>query len=178
VFRRHRDCFDAEAAQMIASGQSPLGFPGLKVLRTVSESKAVNHHQEPGIIMATSGMCSAGRIKHHLVHNISRPECTILFVGYQARGTLGRQILDGNPEVRIHGRPRLVRARVAQVHGFSGHADRTGLLRWLGHFQKPPRQLFLTHGEEEEALALADHVRDELGWNVTVPEYRQVVELD
>jgi len=178
VFRRHRECFDAEAAEMIASGRSPLGFPGLKVVRTVAESKAINRRQEPAIIMATSGMCSAGRIKHHLVHNISRPDCTILFVGYQSRGTLGRQILDGNPTVRIHGCSRLVRARVAQIHGFSGHADRAGLLRWLGHFQKPPRQLFLTHGEEEEALALAAYVRDELGWNVTVPEYQQVVELD
>jgi metallo-beta-lactamase family protein len=123
VFRRHRDCFDEDMRQAIAAGDSPLGFPGLEVVRTVEQSKAINNRPDSALIMATSGMCTAGRIKHHLAHNISRPESTILFVGYQARGTLGRQILDGNREVRIHGRNLLVRARVAQIHGFSGHAE-------------------------------------------------------
>jgi metallo-beta-lactamase family protein len=178
VFRRHADCFDEEMRQLIAAGDSPLGFPGLKIVRTTEQSKAINNRKESSIILATSGMCTAGRIKHHLAHNISRPECTILFVGYQARGTLGRQILDGNKEVRIHGRNQIVRARVEQIHGFSGHPDRAGLLSWLSHFKKPPRQLFLTHGEEEEVLGLARHVREQLGWQVTVPEYQQTVELE
>ena len=103
VFRRHRECFDAEAEEMVAAGGSLLKFPSLRVLRTVQESMAINALQGPAVIMATSGMCTAGRIKHHLAHHIGDPACTILFVGYQAEGTLGRQILDGNPEVRIHG---------------------------------------------------------------------------
>jgi len=177
VFRDHRELFDEETSRMIAAGQSPLSFPGLKIVRNVEESKALNDLRGPAIIMSTSGMCNAGRIKHHLSHHISDPACTVLFVGYQAQGTLGRQILDGNPQVRIHGRNQPVRARVAEIQGFSGHADRATLLRWLGHFEKPPQRLFLTHGEAAESLALAERVRGTMHWNVTVPEYRQVVEL-
>lgn len=177
VFRRHKDYFDREAWQMIASGDSPLGFPGLTMTRSVEQSKAINEHQGPAIIMATSGMCTAGRIKFHLRRNIVRPESTILFVGYQARGTLGRGIVQRQPEVRIHGRQYHVKARVEQIQGFSGHADRSALMRWLGFFQKPPEHLFLTHGDEDEALSLAERVREELGWEVSVPEYRDVAEL-
>jgi metallo-beta-lactamase family protein len=177
IFRRHRDYFDEETLGLIAAGESPLGFPGLQIVRTQEQSMAINHRKEPAVIMATSGMCTAGRIKHHLAHNIWRPESTILFVGYQANGTLGRQIVDGSNEVRIHGRNLMVRARIAQIHGFSGHADRAGLLAWLGAFQKPPRQLFLTHGEAEQALALATQIGNDKGWNVMVPEYQETVEL-
>ena len=177
LFRRHSDCFDDEMRSMLRAGQTPLRFPRLSMVRTTEESKRINDLGHPAVIMATSGMCTAGRIKHHLAHNITRPESTILFVGYQVRGSLGRQILEGNPEVRIHGRNRLVRARVAQIHGFSGHADRTGLLKWLSHFQHPPRRLFITHGEQQASLALAEQVRQQMGWNVSVPEYRQTVEL-
>ena len=101
----------------------------------------------------------------------------MLFVGYQAPGTLGRQILDGNEEVRIHGRLWPVRAAIEQIQGISGHADGPTLLRWLGHFEKPPRQVFLTHGERDASLALAEQIRPEAGWTATVPEYRQSVEL-
>jgi len=178
IFRDHRDCFDAEALEMLASGQSLLKFPALRVVRTQEESMSINDLKGPFIVMSTSGMCTAGRIKHHLTHHIERPECTILFVGFQARGTLGRQILDGNREVRIHGRSRLVRARVAQIQGISGHADRAGLMKWLSSFQSPPSQLFVTHGEEDVALSFAKLVRETLSWHVTVPEYKQVVELN
>ena len=178
VFHRHRECFDDETWELIDSGEPPLRFPGLKMVSSVEESKAINELKQPAIIMATSGMCTAGRIKHHLKHNIKRPECSVLFVGYQVRGTLGRQIRDGNPEVRIHGRQWPVRARVEQIHGFSGHADRTALLHWLSSFDSPPRHLFLTHGEEESSMSLAEHVRGEMGWQVTVPEYRERVELE
>jgi metallo-beta-lactamase family protein len=177
VFRRHRECYDDESWQMVSSGESPLRFPGLKMTRSVKESKAINDLKEPAIIMASSGMCTAGRIKHHLRQNIRRPESTILFVGYQVRGTLGRQILEGNPIVRIHGREYRVRARIAQIHGFSGHADRCALLRWLSAFNKPPHRLFLTHGEEEAALSLAERVRNQMDWEVEVPEYQQEVAL-
>jgi metallo-beta-lactamase family protein len=178
VFRRHRECFDERMWELIASGEPALKFPGLRMVRSTQESKAINERREPAIIMATSGMCTAGRIKHHLRQNITRPESTLLFVGYQVRGTLGRQILEGNPEVRIHGRQWPVRARVEQIHGFSGHADRGALLRWLSAFRKPPRRLFLTHGEEEGALHLAERVRSDMGWEVDVPEYQQQVELE
>jgi metallo-beta-lactamase family protein len=178
VFRRHRECFDADAEEIVAAGESLLKFPSLRVVRGVEESKAINHLRGPAVIMATSGMCTAGRIKHHLAQHIGDPACTVLFVGYQSQGTLGRQILDGNREVRIHGISRLVRARVAQIQGISGHADRAGLLAWLGHFQRPPRQLFITHGEPQASLALAELVRQQMGWNVVVPEYRQTVELN
>ncbi len=178
VFHNHRDCFDAETWQLIAAHEPPLRFPGLKLVRSVEDSKAINGVKVPGIIMATSGMCTAGRIKHHLVHHISRPESTLMFVGYQGRGTLGRQILEGKQEVRIHGRPRRVKAHVQQLHGLSGHADRAALLRWLGHLRQPPRRVFLTHGEEEVSMNLASHIRDKIKWPVHVPEYRESVQLD
>ncbi len=177
VFRRHRECFDLEAWQLITSGNSPLQFPGLEMVRTVDESKAINNHEGPAIILSTSGMCTAGRIKFHLRQNIGRQESTILFVGYQANGTLGRQILDGDREVRIHGRMHLVKAQVEQIRGFSGHADRAGLLRWLGYFNDSHKQLFLTHGEEDEALSLQSLLREQFDWNISVPQYGQVVEL-
>jgi len=177
IFDQYRDYFNAEAQWRFNEKHSPLHFPGLKLVSSVEESMEINDLRQPAIIMASSGMCTAGRIKHHLAHNIHRPESTILFVGFQVRGTLGRQILDGSQEVRIHGRYRPVRARIAQVYGFSGHADRAGLLRWLSHFRQPPRQLFLTHGEEQVSLELADQIRQSMGWEVTVPSYQQTVEL-
>jgi metallo-beta-lactamase family protein len=177
VFRRHREDFDADAWQRIAAGESLLRVPGLRMVTSTEDSKAINQLTRPAIIMSTSGMCTAGRVKHHLVHNLKRPECTVLFVGYQAPGTLGRQILDGNEEVRIHGRLLPVRAAVEQIQGFSGHADAPTLLRWLSHFEKPPRQVFLTHGERDASLALAEQIRAQAGWTATVPEYRQSVEL-
>ncbi len=178
VFRRHRECFDEEAQEIIANGESLLRFPSLHVVRAVRESMAINSLKGPAVIMATSGMCTAGRIKHHLAHHIGNPACTILFVGYQAQGTLGRQIIEGHPLVRIHGISRKVNARVSQIQGMSGHADRAGLLKWLSHFQRPPRRLFITHGEPAASHSLAEAVREQFGWNVHVPEYREMVELD
>ncbi len=178
IFRQHRECFDLQAWQMISNGDTPLRFPGLKLVRDREESKAINAHEGPAVIMSTSGMCTAGRIKFHLRQNLGRPQSTILFVGYQARGTLGRQLVNGNPRVRIHGQEHQVKAEVARIYGFSGHADRAALMRWLGYFQRPPKRLFLVHGEKDNALSLAQHVRTELDWDVTVPEYRQTVDLD
>ena len=178
IFRRHRECFDAEAKEIVAAGESLLKFPSLHVTRRVKDSMAINSLKGPAVIMSTSGMCTAGRIKHHLAHHISNPACTVLFVGYQPRGTLGRQILDGPRQVRIHGVSRKIRARVRQIQGISGHADRAGLLKWLGHFQRPPRRVFITHGEPEASESLAEEVRDQFGWDVHVPEYRETVQLD
>ena len=177
LFDLHRECYDEEMLKRINSSHQPLRFSSLKMLRTVEQSKTINALDEPAIIMAPSGMCTNGRIKHHLVHNISRPESTILFAGFQVRGTLGRQILDGNPFVRIHGREWPLKARVVELQGTSGHADRSALLRWLGVLRQPPRQLFLTHGEEQVSLALAEHLSTTLGWRVAVPHYQDCVEL-
>ena len=154
IFRRFTSWLDDETIRMIEADQPPLQFPGLSLTRTVDESKSINHCKQPCIIMAPAGMCNAGRIKHHLRSNISRPESTVLFVGFQAEGTLGRRLVSGEKEVRIHGRAYSVEARIEQVFGLSGHADRTGLLQWLNHFEQPPRKVFLTHGEEHAALAL------------------------
>jgi metallo-beta-lactamase family protein len=177
IFQHYRDCFDEETWALIAAGGKPLSFSGLTMVRTVEESKAINQVQQPCIIMSTSGMCTAGRIKHHLRQNIGRSESTILFVGFQSAGTLGRQILDGNPQVRIHGQLRPVKARVAQIFGFSGHADRPALMRWLSNLKSPPQHVFLTHGEEQAALSLARHIDETLHWPLTVPNYLQAVEL-
>ncbi len=178
IFRRHRECFDEEAWRLINSGHSPLRFDGLRVVESAEESKEINRRKEPAVIMSTSGMCTAGRIKHHLAHNISKSESTILFVGYQAEGTLGRQIVSGSPRVRIHGRDHNVKASVEEIHGFSGHADAPALMRWLGNFKKPPRHVFVTHGEERSSLSLAERIRKELGWDVSVPEYQESFVMD
>jgi metallo-beta-lactamase family protein len=178
VFARYPELLDPEARAFLTGSDSKLfDFPGLRFSRTVEESKSINDYKGPCVILAGSGMCNAGRIKHHLGQNIERPECTVLFVGYQAVGTLGRQIVDGRKQVRIHGRTLEVGARIARIHGFSGHADRSGLLRWLDGFEKAPRRLFLTHGEENGALDLAEEIRKR-GWTVAVPEYLDSYTLD
>ncbi len=176
IFRRFYASLDQDAQALLNHGGPPLGFPALRLSRTTEESKAINDVSGPALIMSTSGMCDAGRIKHHLRHYIEDPRSTILFVGYQAEGTLGRLILDGHKQVRIHGRSYSVRAKTRKIYGFSGHADRDGLLRWIGDLQPVPRETFLVHGEEKAALSLADRI-GQRGWNVTVPEYLQVAEL-
>jgi metallo-beta-lactamase family protein len=178
VFRRHRECMDAEAVELLKTGERLMQFPGCSLVRSVNESKAINRIKGSCIIMAGSGMCTAGRIKHHLVNNISRPECSIAFVGYQAAGTLGRQLVEGAERVRIHGRQHKVKARIAQLHGFSAHADQAGLLQWLGCLRSSPRRLFLVHGEDPALTALTDAVRARWGWDVSVPDYQSEYSLD
>lgn len=171
VFKRHPELFDHEMTELINDNRSPFDFPGLKMVQTVDESKAINHIVATVMIIAGSGMCTGGRIKHHLVTNISRRESTILFVGYQAPGTLGRQIVDGAQIVRILGQQYPVRARIAQLHGLSAHADRDELFRWLSALRKPPRQVFVTHGEAEAASQFAQFLREKTGWGISVPEF-------
>jgi len=177
VFQQHPELFDEEMTQLVRHRNSPFEFPGLTMVRTVDQSKAINYISGTAMIIAGSGMCTGGRIKYHLVRNISRPESTVLFVGYQAAGTLGRQIVDGAEEVRILGQRHPVRARVAQIHGFSAHADRDELFRWLSSLQEPPRQVFVVHGESEAAGHFAGFLREKTGWNVSVPQYRDEVVL-
>lgn len=177
VFGRYPSYLEPEAVRILKGGRQPFDFPGLRVISSIEESKAINRLKTPCVILAGSGMCTGGRIKHHLSLNVQRPESTILFVGYQAAGTLGRLILNRTPEVRINGQTLRLRARVAQIFGFSGHADRTGLLRWLEAFKTAPSRLFLTHGEEEAALSLASLIAREKGWPVAVPRYEESFDL-
>lgn len=177
VFERHLESLDDETRNLFRSGNKPFAFPGLKLIRTREESKAINAIRGSCIIMAGSGMCTGGRIKQHLIRNISRPDSTILFVGFQAKETLGRQILERSPAVRILGQTWPVRARIEKILGFSAHADRKALFRWMDAFKEPPRHLFLTHGEKEVPLALAEELRRDRGWEVSVPEYLEAFEL-
>ncbi|MCE9615768.1 MAG: MBL fold metallo-hydrolase [Lentisphaerae bacterium] len=177
VFQRHPECFDDDMLAKLKAGRHPCDFPGLTMTRTSEESKAINHIRGTVIVMAGSGMCEGGRIKHHLVNNISRPESTILFVGYQAVGTLGRAILEKPAEVRILGQTYPVRARIAKINGFSGHADRDELFRWLSALKQAPRQLFLTHGEASVAAEFAGWLRERTKWNVSVPAYLDKVDI-
>ncbi|MDD5126793.1 MAG: MBL fold metallo-hydrolase [Dehalococcoidales bacterium] len=177
VFERHPELYDREMMELVRQKKHPFHFPGLQQIRTVEESKSINHVVGTAMIIAGSGMCTGGRIKHHLVTNISRRESTILFVGYQAQGTLGKIIVEGEKVVRILGQKYRVRARIAQIHGFSGHADRDGLYRWLGGLEKAPRRVFVTHGDADSARRFADYVARGTSWPVTVPAYGQEVQL-
>ena len=178
VFERHLELFDKEALAIIKSGKSPFDFPGLTRVSTTDESKAINNISGSIMIIAGSGMCNGGRIKHHLVSNISRRESTILFVGYQAVGTLGRQIVDGATDVRILGRKYKVKAKIVQMNGFSAHADKQELFHWLSAIKNQPRGVFVVHGEEEVSNGFADYLKDKLGWKVSVPQYKDEIVLD
>ena len=177
VFERHPELFDEEMKKLLRQQKSPFDFPGLNLVGTVDESKAINHMDGSVIIIAGSGMCTGGRIKHHLVNNISKKESTILFVGYQADGTLGRQIVNGAKRVRMLGQYYPVEAQITQLNGFSAHADRDGLIRWLSSLRKPPRRVFVTHGELDASQNLAGLIKSR-GWETIVPPYQEQVFLD
>ncbi len=178
VFKHHAELFDEEMTEFVKRHKSPFDLPGLELAGKAEESKAINRIKGPVMVIAGSGMCTGGRIKYHLVNNISRPQCTIMFVGYQAIGTLGRRIVDGEKTVRILGQEYEVKARVVRVHGFSAHADRNELLEWLRELEAPPRRVFVVHGEAESALSFGDYIREQTGWEVTVPAYKDQIALD
>jgi len=168
VFKENMDLFDEETQELIRRGDNPLEFPGLKFTQTVEESKALNESNESAIIISASGMCEVGRIKHHLKHNIWNPKNTILFVGYQAPGTLGRKIVDG---------AKTVNARVEYIEGYSGHADQAGLLHFVDSFVKKPNHIFLVHGEEESQKALRDKINENFDLPVSIPDYCESFDL-
>ena len=179
VFRKNMDLFDDEIKEFISRGDNPLEFPGLHFTRSVDESKALNESNEPCIIISASGMCDVGRIKHHLKHNIWNPLSTILFVGYQAPGTLGRRIVDKEPKVKLLGEEFAVKARIEYIEGFSGHADQTGLLSFVGSFrERIPKHIFLVHGEEDSQETLKEKIIEETGIGVSIPEYGEEYVLD
>ena len=178
VFARWPEYLDRDMRRLLQESRSPFDLPGLVLARTREESKAINHLSGSAIIISGAGMCTGGRVKHHLVHNVSRSESTILFVGYQAEGTLGRQIVEGARTVRILGETMPVRARVERIDGFSGHADRDELLRWARTLRSSPRRAFVIHGEAPVAERFRSTLGEELGWTAEVPAPGQTVELD
>jgi metallo-beta-lactamase family protein len=178
VFQKHRELYDEQMNEFIRRKKSPFEFSGLKMAGTSEESKAINRIKGTIMIIAGSGMCTGGRIKHHLVNNITKSESTIMFVGYQAIGTLGRQIVDGEKEVRILGQQYPVKAKVVRISGFSAHADKEELLKWLRGLKKPPKKVFVVHGESESANGFGDYLREKTGWKVVVPAYQDEVVLD
>ncbi len=165
--------FDQEALDLISKGIDPISFPGLKVSITSEESKAINADEEPKVIISAAGMCDAGRIRHHLKHNLWRGESTILFVGYQSVGTLGRNLIDGATEVKLFGE----QAKIRKLNGVSGHADRSGLLQWLQSFEKKPQRVFVVHGDDQVCRMFTEHIRDDLGYNAMAPYSGTVYDL-
>ncbi|MHB8104011.1 MAG: MBL fold metallo-hydrolase RNA specificity domain-containing protein [Dehalococcoidales bacterium] len=177
VYKRYAELMDQDMRELLKNHNSPFSFPGLKMVETVEQSKVLNNTKGTIMIIAGAGMCNGGRIKHHLANNISRPECTVLFVGYQAVGTLGRQIIDGAKNVRIHGQQYPVLARIAQIQGFSAHADRDDLMKWLSKLSMTPKHIFITHGEIESAEQFSQYLREQTGYETSVPKYGSTVKL-
>ena len=178
VFKENMDLFEDEVKEEMERGNNPLEFPGLKFTQTAEESKALNESDEPAIIISASGMCDVGRIKHHLKHNIWNPKSTILFVGYQAPGTLGYEIVNGAKKVTIFGEEFAVNARIEYIEGYSGHADQEWLMNFVYSFYNKPKHIFLVHGEEESQEVLRNKILENTGIGVTIPEYGETYQLD
>lgn len=178
IFQSHyMDCYDEEARALIDQGINPISFPGLKRAVTSNDSKQINFDKTCKVIISASGMCDAGRIKHHLKHNLWRPECTILFAGYQAQGTLGRALIEGSKEVKLFGETIRVNAEICQFPGISGHADQDGLLRWASSFTRKPCQYFIVHGEDQSASDFASLVEEKLGCPAMAPYSGTIYDL-
>ena len=162
IFQRNvAECFDEEAMELVRKGINPIRFPGLRLSITSDESKAINFDDSPKVVISASGMCEAGRIRHHLKHNLWKPECTILFVGYQANGTLGRSLIEGAKEVKLFGEKIEVRADIRTLPGISGHADKDGLIRWIEGFRKKPEKIFVVHGESSICESFVSCLKEE-----------------
>ncbi len=178
IFRENANLFDEETQKLIQSGDNPLEFPGLQFTRTADESKELNEKKESAIIISASGMCEVGRIKHHLKHHLWDPNSTILFVGYQAPGTLGRRLVEGEKKVKIFGEEIAVNARIEYIEGYSGHADQEWLLNFIYSFITKPKHIFLVHGEPESQEVLKNKILETIEIPVTIPEYGQTYTLD
>lgn len=178
VFRENTNLFEPEVIETMEKGDNPLEFPGLKFTRTADESKALNESTESNIIISASGMCEVGRIKHHLKHNLWNPKSTILFVGYQAPGTLGYNIVKGDKTVKIFGEEIAVNARIEYIEGYSGHADQDGLMNFVYSFRtKKPKNIFLVHGEPEAQDVLKEKIESEIGIPVIIPEFGETYDI-
>ncbi len=177
IFKRNSYSFDKETREDILSGDNPLEFENLHFTQSAEESVALNFSFEPKIIISASGMCEAGRIKHHLKHNLWRKECSVVFVGYQAEGTLGRRILEGEKNVKILGEDIHINAEIYNVEGFSGHADKPALIKWLKGFKIKPKKVFIVHGEPEAKLEFANEITHTLGIDCIVPQYNTLYSI-
>ncbi len=178
IFRENMDLFDDDVKEAMEKGDNPLEFPGLQFTRTADESKALNEMNKSSIIISASGMCEVGRIKHHLKHNLWNPNSTILFVGYQAPGTLGSKLVNGEKKVKIFGEEIAVNARIEYIEGYSGHADQEWLLNFVYSFIKKPKHIFLVHGEEESQEVLKQKISETTGIPVTIPDFGETYELN
>ena len=178
VFRENTNLFEPEIKEEIIHGDNPLEFPGLKFTQTAEESKALNEDPTPSIIISASGMCEVGRIKHHLKHNLWNPKSTILFVGYQAPGTLGYNIVNGAKSVKIFGEEIAVNARIEYIEGYSGHADQEGLMNFIYSFINKPKHIFLVHGEKESQDILKEKIEQETKIGVTIPEFGETYQIN
>ncbi len=171
-------CFDEEAKELVRKGINPIGFPGLKLSITSDDSKAINFDMRPKVIISASGMCEAGRIRHHLKHNLWRRESTIVFVGYQSRGTLGRALLEGAPTVKLFGETIEVKADIVKISGISGHADKKGLIEWVRGFdEQPPKKVFVVHGDDQVCDSFAACLHDECGISASAPYSGSIFDL-
>ena len=178
VFKENElDCYDDETQELVRRGINPISFPGLKLSVSSEESKNINFDPEPKVIISAAGMCDAGRIRHHLKHNLWRKECTVVFAGYQAEGTLGRTLVDGGKTVKIFGETIDVEARIVNIEGLSGHADRDGLLDWISAFEKKPDRVFMVHGEDTVCTAFAETLEKEKGLRADAPFSGSVFDL-
>ena len=177
IFKQNGECFDPETLGYLISGNNPFEFENLHFIRTAEESKALNEDKEPKIIISASGMCEVGRIKHHLKHNLWRPECTVLFVGYQAEGTLGRKLLSGEKLVKIYGEEIGVNAEIRYLDCFSGHADKDGLISWIEKMDKKPENVFIVHGEYDAQQEFYKEIRRKFNIKSIIPELNQTFEI-
>jgi metallo-beta-lactamase family protein len=175
VFMHHPECYDQETKALVEKGDNPFEFPRLTYVTSVNDSKKINEMKEPCIIIAGSGMCNGGRIKHHLKNRLGEKNSTILFVGYQAEGTLGRRIRDGAKKVKIYGQWYDVKINIESIGGFSGHADQTALLKWARNFKDAP-QIYIVHGETRESDVLAEEIK-KFNTNVHIAKLHQIVKI-
>jgi metallo-beta-lactamase family protein len=174
---RRKEFLDDESRELLSLRRAHADWLDLRFTRSVAESMALNQVRAGAIIIAASGMCDAGRIKHHLRHHLGRPECAIVIIGFQAEGTLGRRLVDGDKRVRLFGEDVRVRAGIHTIGGLSAHADQAALLQWLGGFSQPPQRCFVVHGESQTACGFADLIRAERGWPAEAPQAGACVEL-
>ncbi|WP_028315321.1 MBL fold metallo-hydrolase RNA specificity domain-containing protein [Desulfatibacillum aliphaticivorans] len=177
IFRKHKKHYDEEAMAIVQKGFDPLDLPNLKFTPSTAESIAINERPGPAIVMAGNGMCTAGRIKHHLKHNLWRPGSSLVIVGFQAQGTTGRRIVEGASEVKIFRETVAVKAKVHTIGGFSAHADQEDLLRWVGHFAESKPKVFPIHGEPEACKVLAEKIQEKYGLETHVPRWRESILL-
>lgn len=178
IFKRNTDSFDQTTKDLIMSGDNPLDFDNLHFIRSHEESIALNQMDSPKVIISASGMCTAGRVRHHLKHNLWKKKNSVIFVGYQANGTLGRILKDGARKVKLLGEEIAVLAKIHSVEGFSGHADQTDLLNWVSAFKKKPKKVFLVHGEEESSAALSELIKNREGIPTVIPSIGYVFKFE